>query len=72
MRCNRCAGLRVQELMLDGGMRATAYRCVLCGDLVDEKILYHREGRMVPRTGRPRTPIFGKRPGRRRPVLTTT
>ena len=70
MRCGRCAGLSVPETMLDGGMRAIAYRCVHCGDLTDGKILLHRSHRPTASAKRPRTPIFGsdrwKRP---RPTL---
>lgn len=70
MQCRRCNGLKVLELMLDGGMRALAYRCVHCGDLVDEKIQHHRDRKVMPPKSRPRTPIFGSprfsRPVRRR------
>ena len=59
MRCIRCAGLKVPELLLDGGMRVTAYRCIHCGDLSDEKILLHRQRRLPPYPGKSRTPIYG-------------
>ena len=58
MRCARCAGFKVLETLMDGGMRVTAYRCVHCGDLSDDKILSHRKRRTPPRPSRPRTPIF--------------
>jgi hypothetical protein len=71
MRCARCAGLKVLETMMDGGMRATAYRCVHCGDLSDDKILWHRKRRTPQRPSRPRTPIFEhSRAKRTRSVLT--
>jgi len=73
MHCHRCEGLRVPELMVDGGMRLIAYRCVHCGDLVDEKILRHRIGKVTPPRGRARTPIFGKdRAPRHRPTVVAT
>ena len=59
MQCNRCNGLRVLEMVQDGGLRALVYRCILCGDLVDQKILLHRRSRDRSRMSRPRTPVHG-------------
>ena len=47
MNCDRCQGLMVHELIWDpqgmsSGVRATGYRCVLCGDVVDAVILDNR------------------------------
>lgn len=71
MRCARCAGFKVLETMMDGGMRATAYRCIHCGDLSDDKILSHRKRRTLPRQSRPRTPTFKQsRAKQTRSVLT--
>lgn len=58
MRCGRCAGLKVEELLCDGGMRAIAYRCVHCGDVSDDKILSHRKRHVPPKPNRTRTPVF--------------
>lgn len=57
--CDRCNGLRVPELVQDGGMRAIVHRCIHCGDLVDQKILLHRRSRDRSRMSRPRTPVHG-------------
>jgi hypothetical protein len=59
MQCTRCRGLRVPEIMQDGGMRVVAYRCIHCGDVIDNKILQHRAQPSAPVLKRPRTPIFG-------------
>jgi hypothetical protein len=69
MPCSRCAGLTVPEMMREGGSRAVAQRCVICGDLVDHVIVRHRACVAHPRLSHARTPIFnGKRHknGRRR------
>jgi len=58
MRCIRCNGLKVSEIMRDGGMTVLAYRCIHCGDIVDPKIILHRQHRYDPRPRRSRTPIF--------------
>lgn len=61
MRCARCAGMRVPEFITDGGVRAVALRCVLCGDVTDRVIdLNRRQPQYVPQ-GRARTPIYGSR-----------
>ena len=48
MNCERCQGLMVHELIWDpqglsSGLRANGYRCVLCGDVVDDTILANRQ-----------------------------
>jgi len=58
MRCGRCAGLKVPELMQDGGMKVLGYRCIHCGDVIDQKILLHRFHPLASRPGRSRTPIY--------------
>lgn len=60
MRCPRCAGMKVPELISDGGMRALALRCVHCGDLTDRVIDRNRQQPPVPREGRARPPIYGR------------
>ena len=35
MQCARCSGLRVPEIICEGGTRVLALRCIHCGDVVD-------------------------------------
>lgn len=67
MRCPRCAGIRVPEMITDGGMRSLALRCVLCGDLTDHVIARNRQQpRFVTiKDGRARTPVYGRTPYKR-------
>lgn len=60
MRCPRCTGMRVPELITDGGMRSLALRCVHCGDLTDGVIVRNRQQPRVVREGRPRPPVYGR------------
>lgn len=62
MRCSRCAGMRVPELITDGGMRSLALRCVHCGDVIDGVIVKNRQQPRVAREGRARPPIHGRTP----------
>jgi hypothetical protein len=59
MRCTRCAGLRVPEMIYEGGSRVPALRCVHCGDITDHIITSNRQRRSYPRPRRARTPIYG-------------
>ncbi|MDO9116921.1 MAG: hypothetical protein Q7U39_03125 [Nitrospira sp.] len=59
MQCARCAGLRVPEIMSEGGTRVWALRCVHCGDITDRLIAKNRTRRRDPLTRPPRTPIYG-------------
>ncbi len=59
MQCTRCAGLRVPEIIYEGGSRVLALRCVHCGDIVDRVIALNRRRRHFPKPSRGRTPIFG-------------
>jgi hypothetical protein len=43
MLCARCAGLRVPEILDEGGMRVLALRCVHCGDVIDPVIILNRQ-----------------------------
>jgi len=43
MQCPRCAGLRVPEIIYEGGSRVLALRCVHCGDVVDRVIVLNRQ-----------------------------
>ena len=57
MRCTRCAGLRVPEIIYEGGGRVLGLRCVHCGDVIDRVIVWNR-GRPYPKPNRGRTPIY--------------
>jgi hypothetical protein len=60
MRCTRCAGLRVPEIICEGGSRVSALRCVHCGDVVDRVIVFNRQRRRHPKPSRGgRPPIYG-------------
>ncbi len=61
MQCTRCAGLRVPEIIYDGGTRVLALRCVHCGDIIDRVIVLNRQRRRLPdpNRARARTPIYG-------------
>ncbi len=69
LQCVRCGGLRVPEMMQDGGMRVLAYRCIHCGDITDQKILIHRQSHDQLRPSRPRTPVHMDRRWQRRTFL---
>ena len=58
MRCTRCAGLSVSEIIYEGGSRVLAQRCVHCGDLIDRVIVLNRQRRHLPYPNRTRTPIY--------------
>lgn len=59
LRCVRCAGMRVPEMMSEGGTRVLALRCIHCGDITDRLIATNRLRRRDPLPRRPRTPIYG-------------
>jgi uncharacterized Zn finger protein len=59
MQCTRCAGLRVPEIIYEGGTRMLAQRCVHCGDVIDRVIVLNRQRRQLPYPNRARTPIYG-------------
>ncbi len=62
MRCARCTGMRVPELITEGGNRAWALRCVTCGDITDHVIARNRRRpRYYGNEGRARTPVYGSR-----------
>jgi uncharacterized Zn finger protein len=42
MPCTRCAGLRVPEIICEGGTRLLAMRCIHCGDVIDRVIARNR------------------------------
>jgi hypothetical protein len=59
MQCTRCAGLRVPEIIYEGGSRVFALRCVLCGDIIDRVIILNRQHRRLPYPNRTRTRTHG-------------
>ncbi len=65
MPCTRCAGLRVSEIIYEGGNRIPALRCVHCGDITDHVIAFNRQRRPYPKPRRARTSIYGAIGGRR-------
>jgi len=58
MQCTRCAGLRVPEIIYEGGSRVFALRCVLCGDIIDCVIILNRQRRRLPYPNRTQTPAY--------------
>ena len=53
MQCTRCAGLRVPEIIYEGGTRVLALRCIHCGDIIDPVIMRNRRRvRHSPMVGR--------------------
>jgi hypothetical protein len=61
VQCARCSGLQVLEVLRDGGTRTAALRCILCGDVIDGVIHYHRRLlARLPHPSRARPPTFGK------------
>ena len=53
MQCTRCAGLRVSEIIYEGGNRVPALRCVHCGDVIDHIILLNCQRRPIQNQGKP-------------------
>ena len=70
MQCARCTGLRVPEIICEGGTRVMALRCIHCGDVVDRVIVRNRLRPRYPQPSRARTPIYGSdRWKKNRPTL---
>jgi uncharacterized Zn finger protein len=59
MLCARCAGLRVPEILDEGGIRVLALRCIHCGDVIDPVIILNRQRCRLPHPSRDRTPNYG-------------
>ncbi len=60
MQCARCAGLKVPEVMVEGGAKLFVMRCVHCGNVTDQVILMNRRRQRSIRLGRPRTSIYNR------------
>ncbi len=46
MECQRCQGLMVPDRaydLLDSDVHCDVWRCVACGNVIDAKILHHRD-----------------------------
>ena len=39
MQCARCTGMSIPEVVVEGGARILAMRCIHCGDVIDRIIL---------------------------------
>lgn len=61
MLCARCSGMRILEVIAEGGVRLWALRCILCGDVTDHVITKNRTRPQRRPEHRPRTPVYGKR-----------
>ena len=57
MQCIRCAGLRVPEIIYEGGIRVLALRCIHCGDVIDPVIVLNRQRRLYSKPSRGRAPV---------------
>ena len=57
MQCTRCAGLRVPEIIYEGGSRVLALRCIHCGDVIDHVIVLNRQRRLYSKPSRGRMPV---------------
>ena len=57
MQCTRCAGLRVPEIIYEGGSRVLALRCIHCGDVIDHVIVLNRQRRLYSKPCRGRMPV---------------
>jgi hypothetical protein len=58
MHCTRYAGLRVPEIIYEGGSRVLALRCVCCGDVIERVVVLNRR-RRLPHSNRTRTLMYG-------------
>jgi len=62
MNCPRCNGYMVQDDYLDildetGQCRFVAWRCLICGEVLDPVILKHRSSPPEPMVDRARLPL---------------
>jgi uncharacterized Zn finger protein len=57
MKCTRCAGLTVPEIIYEGGSRVLALRCIHCGDVIDRVIVLNRQRRLYSKPCRGRMPV---------------
>jgi hypothetical protein len=61
MQCARCTGMKVPELITEGGTKAWTLRCISCGDITDGVIIINRRRQRHRPDGRARTPVYGSR-----------
>ncbi len=62
MNCPRCSGYMMHDYYLElqdktSQCRVTAWRCLICGEVLDPVILKHRSSPQEPMVGRARLPI---------------
>jgi hypothetical protein len=62
MNCPRCTGLMMRDDYFDlqdeaGRCTFVAWRCLICGEVLDPVILKHREARPAPMVDRARPPL---------------
>jgi hypothetical protein len=61
MNCPRCNGYMMQDDFLDieetGQCRFVAWRCLICGEVLDPVILKHRHSTPEPMVDRARLPL---------------
>ena len=50
MQCTRCAGLRVPEIIYEGGSRVLALRCVYSWDVIERVVVLNRQRRRLPQS----------------------
>ena len=59
MQCARCAGMSIPDLIVEGGARIFAMRCLHCGEVIDRIILMNRRRHRHGQLRRPPRPISG-------------
>lgn len=52
MKCHRCGSAMVFERFYGPGANFSGWRCIQCGEIVDEVILENRQASRAGRTGR--------------------
>jgi hypothetical protein len=72
MECTRCAGMKVPDIITEGGTRLMALRCIQCGDIIDCVIGWNRQRlRRLSQRRRPRTPVYNSEPWNNGPRWTS-
>jgi uncharacterized Zn finger protein len=69
MPCARCGGLKIPEMICEGGTRIPAMRCIHCGEIIDRVIALNRQRRPRPHPNRSRTPVYRDRLWKRNSTL---
>lgn len=58
LRCRRCGGILLQDVLEEVGVPLYALHCIVCGEWVDPLIHHHRNLSVLPEPGRARTTVF--------------